>query len=360
MNICILSLGVILSALTANTAWAGCKQSQSVRSAAPIVINLTTPLSGATTYSGSFRTSYPGEFTCDIRPALHRNHIGNASVFTANKPLGISLNNAKDFLSFKVINVDPSDVAFSEEFGGTYPASRVDANFVITVDLLKSKPGGNVMTSPNNTYTVPNAVMAQDMTDHTWSWMLLQWASDLVSFIFTGRWPVHDYDIYYQPITLIFNRQATTCVFANQGLTVTLPAANLADLKRSGDAGYKNFNLNFQCDYLTDGKANRTIRTYLSSNSRLATDGTVLVGDASSSAKGIGIRVTKNGENTPLLFAATSSTSITSTLLFSKETNDALETNFSLPMTAYYHLYDRANAQSGSINTTAILNFEYD
>ncbi|WP_254361245.1 fimbrial protein [Photorhabdus heterorhabditis] len=149
---------------------------------------------------------------------------------------------------------------------------------------------------------------------------ILRFATDFLTFILTWVWPTHSEDIYYQPVTMIFNRQDTTCHFSNAGLTVNLPKVNRATLLSGTNKGETPFTLNFECNFLLNGKTSRSVKAYLSSNNLLPNDNRTLIDNKAGAAKGVGIRVSQPGSSTPITFSTSQTSSQGATPLFSKNT----------------------------------------
>lgn len=356
-------MAVMLGLLGGGAQWAqaNCTQTVAVRSASPIVVNLTTPLSTSTSWNSGFSTAYPDSFTCSLGTVIRGNRVTNSSAYSQgilSSGLVINFNNGESFLTVKVSSISPGNVNL-DLWEATYPGSRVNATFNLTVTRSSTNPGGIYQVSATgNSYTIPNIVQAGDTTGQIWT--PGQLLGDLWTFITTGRWPSRESDIYYQPLTIFYNLQPTTCETANPAQVVTLPPVDRAQLRNNIEGGEKNFNIALRCQNQYQGNTNRGLKVYLTSNNLSSTDQTLLVGDSSSTANGVGIKLSKQDNTTPLSIGVPGGLSANSSLLLEKKLNDQLDSMVYLGLTARYHAYDPANLTAGSINTTAIVNFEYE
>lgn len=169
-------------------------------------------------------------------------------------------------------------------------------------------------------------------------------------------WEKTQYDIYYQPIIIKFVPKQTTCSFNNAGLTVKLPNTDRAELLSKLQTGNTPFSLDFSCHSLLNGRTNNAINAYLTS-SALSADKTIMLDKNVNAAQGVGISV--KYQNKDVKFGTKPGDRTGATLLLEKKSNDTLATNLSIPLNAFYNVYDKKNLTSGPIKTTAILNLEY-
>ncbi|MGR7043522.1 fimbrial protein [Klebsiella aerogenes] len=359
MKLPILSCIAVLTMGTASLAYADCTQ-PSTTTAPALIVDMTDALELTTTASWSLKTQYPGSFSCSARPLLHRNSVGNSTPFSKNT-VTYGFNNGQDFIKVNINNVNPSGDIKLNDTAGTYPASTVNAQFTLDVVRLPSNPGGKgIQIISGDTVQLNPAVIAMDTTNFSLIQAVTRFIVDFATFILTWHWPSHAEDIYYQPINLIFKHRQTTCEFSNAGLTVNLPQVDRASLINGVDKGETPFKLNFTCKYIEKGLATRSVKIYLSSNNLLANDNQTMVDINTPPINGVGIRVKQAGATQPVTFSTSPTSSSGATLLLDKANADAMDANFSLNLSAYYYVYDAKSLAAGVINTTSVLNFEYD
>lgn len=240
---------------------------------------------------------------------------------------------------------------------GTNNATTIDASFTVNLKLLKTTPTQNVMTVNGDTAFINPVVLAQDSTGLTIIQNIARLVGDFAYFIFHWSWPKHDYDIYYKPMQIKFIKRVTTCSFDDDNKIVRLNNISLPMLA-NGNLYGKAFELNFTCTDLQNGVTSRSVLAYLSSNNVSTTDNTTLISPDGGSAGGVGIRVYKN--NTPIIFSPSATDQGDATALFSFSASQPLAPKLSIPLTAWYHVYDAKALSSGPVRTTAVVNFVYD
>lgn len=361
MKYCRLSLLFLTLAMGYSTqAFADCKQGTSAISAPAITLNMTDMLNNNGSASWRLGTQYSGTFVCSPRPVFHRNSIGTSSPFTNNK-LIVAFNNKKQFVEITINDLNPSgEIKFNESGGGTYSADKAYTEFTVNARLLGNTTSGNIMAVSGDTAYLDKALITMDTTDFSLINTIVRFATDLLTFLVTWRWPSHKEDIFYQPLYLIYNHTSTTCDFANAGLNVNLPQVNRTELLKGNYFGETPFTLNFTCKNILSGKPTRPIKAYLSSNHILSGDRKTLVDNNSSSARGIGVRILQDGSSTPVTFALSQSSPDGATFILDQQSNMPIAENIALNFKAYYHVFDANALSSGEIKATTIVNFIYE
>lgn len=310
-------------------------------------------LTGYASVSG--RTDYPGTFDCST-PAWGiiggKNSVDNSSPYAKNTLYLKFPGNA--YVSLSVTDLAPEE---THPKVGTNNATTIDASFTVNLKLLKTIPSQNVMTVNGDTAIIRPIVLAQDSTGLTIIQNIARLVGDFAYFIFHWSWPRHDYDIYYKPMQIKFIKRVTTCSFDDDNKIVRLNNISLPMLA-NGNLYGKAFELNFTCTDLQNGVTSRSVLAYLSSNNVSTTDNTTLISPDGGSAGGVGIRVYKN--NTPIKFSPSATDQGDATALFSFSASQPLAPKLSIPLTAWYHVYDAKALSSGPVRTTAVVNFVYD
>ncbi|MCT8342842.1 fimbrial protein [Photorhabdus kleinii] len=353
-----LYLAAIIS-LSSSIAYADCQPKYAIPAPA-ILVDMTDHLTLNSNATWILNTQYSGYFTCTRNSLWKQNSVANGSPFTKNKVV-LGFNGGKDYAEVTITNLSPSNSINLGNSNDTYPASKLQAQFTLNIKLLSGRPGGsNIHVFSGNSATLKTAVIAMDTTNLGLLDAILRFATDFLTFILTWEWPTHSEDIYYQPITMIFNHRDTTCHFLNAGLTVNLPKVNRIRLLNGTDKGETPFTLNFECKYLQNGKTSRSVKAYLSSNHLLPNDNRTLIDSKAGAAKGVGIRVSQTSDSTPITFSASQSSSHGATLLFSKNSGNVIDKHFTIDLNAYYHVYDPQNIIAGELKATSVLNFEYN
>ncbi|WP_407901237.1 fimbrial protein [Providencia rustigianii] len=353
-------LALLLSALLATSQYASanCRQASTVTAPA-ISFDLSTELTSTSTpISKATRTTYPGNFTCTPR-GVFPNTVGIASPFQ-NRTATVGFNGGKQFVSITVTALEKNNV--SNITTGSHPASDLDANFTMQFTLVDSKPATNYIEVPGSTTTITPVIFASDAS----TLGLVEWLIDVVArllaFLLGFVWTTQPDDIFLQPVQITYNPILTTCNFSNQGLVVSLPPVSINTVKNTPRAGYTPFNLNFACkDFLAGGNASRDISIFLSSNSLLAGDKTVLNNTANQGAAGVGFRlVTASNINTPLTLSNSTSAQSNATSIFSVNKGNPIAPSFSINMGAYYYPYNANSVTQGAVSSTATVVMSYN
>lgn len=313
-------------------------------------------LTGYASFAGS--TNYPGTFTCTT-PAWGilggKNTVDNSSPYSQQTIYLKYPGNA--YVSLNVTKPSPQE---THPKTGTNNGSDIDATFTVSLKLMKTVPTKNVMTVTSNIAKINPVVLAQDSTGLTILQNIARMINDLAYFIFNWSWPQHNYDIYYKPLLIRFVKQVTTCSFDDNNKTVLMDNIDISSLSSGAMDGKKSFTLNFSCNDLLNGTTSRNVSAYLSSNTILPADNTVLTSTAPGSAAGVGIRIANTKDNIPIKFSSSSTAQGDATTLFSSAAHTPLSANFALPMYAWYYVYNRKGLSSGPVRTTAVVNFVYD
>ncbi|MGR2858991.1 fimbrial protein [Erwinia rhapontici] len=350
---------VTLSLILFLPSWAGANCIQNAPVDAPFLYYDATSalnLSGRASFSST--TAYPGTFSCSM-PAWGiiggKNTVDNSTPYSQNT---LYLKFPGD--AYVSVNVtQPTPQEFHPKVG-TNNGSAIDSTFTVNLKLLANIPTKNVMVINGDIATINPIVLAQDSTGLTFLQNIARMLSDFAYFIFHWSWPKHNYDIYYKALQIRFVKRVTTCSFDDDNKTVVLNNIDIASLASGAMNGKKAFTLNFSCDGMKNGIAGRNLRAFMSSNNLLASDSTTLTSPVTGGAKGVGIRVAKASDNIPLTFSSSETTQGNATTLFSYTASQALPSQLSLPMNAWYYVYNKQMLSSGSVRTTAVVNFVYD
>lgn len=113
-----------------------------------------------------------------------------------------------------------------------------------------------------------------------------------ITFLFTGKWPASENDLYQVHLNLTLDYKATTCQFTDT--LIRLPPLSISDLTQGGavTSAIANHSLVAQCDSLSgdDSRAqtNRTLRVTLSSDALLPENPRVVL--PHSGTGGVGFR----------------------------------------------------------------------
>ncbi|KNE87662.1 hypothetical protein PSTG_18947 [Puccinia striiformis f. sp. tritici PST-78] len=119
--------------------------------------------------------------------------------------------------------------------------------------------------------------------------------------------------------------------------------------------------LNFKCEQLAaNNTATRAIDIFLSSNTLLSTDNSVMVDNTNGAAKGAGIRLVNVGQpDAPIVLSTSTASRNNASSLFNVQRGGSLTSSFSLSLAAFYFAYAPTDVSAGKINTTATLNIVY-
>lgn len=296
------------------------------------------------TYQTHLRIPPTPDLNCNAR-------VNRLDYTVANKKIGFS--NGKHWVS-----VDISEIPQMENIGrGSHSPTMLNAPVSITFTLTNAGPAKNIVQSDVASHR--EAIMVTDVTGMS-AWYL---ASKFSRWMASGfqDWPYDRRDMYRQALTIVYAPKMTTCSFNSAGLMVTLPKTSISQLAASTRPGYTPFTLNFSCNDLQEsGSTDRAIDMFLSSNSLLPSDNSVLVDGTPGAAKNVGIKVVKHETpSSPIVFSTSSLNRGSSTSIFNAAAGEVVKNNFSIGMGAYYFQYSPAQVTSGEIRATATLNIIY-
>ncbi|EKT60924.1 fimbrial protein [Providencia sneebia] len=343
-----LSFVLLCSAFYAN---ADC-ETKNPKTADPITINLSELLYQQTSITQTYSTKYMGFFECDaaaLIPGLGDNKVINMSA-QENKSIYIKLNN-QNIIKLTILNINNKEISLGSK-KDTHSTSKINTNFSVKTELYYGSVPNNQLLDAKGAseYQIKSAIVALDASNSSLFILILK----LLASLFV--WEQTQYDIYYQPLIIKFEPKQTTCSFDDAGMVVKLPNIERAELLKKQQAGETPFALNFSCESLLNGKTNNPITAYLSS-SALSPDKTIMLDKQANSAKGVGISV--KYQNNVVHFGTKQGDRNGATLLINKKNNDDVPKYLSVPLVAYYNVYDTKNLTAGAVKTTAILNMEY-
>lgn len=356
-TICPLIALSVLTLFLPSWGWANCIQSTPVL-ASSMFYDATNSLNLTGYASVSGRTDYPGMFKCSV-PAWGiiggKNTVDNSTPYSNNTLYLKFPGNA--YVSLNVSNLAPQ---VTHPSVGTNGGATIDASFTVNLALMKTTPTQNVMVVNGDTALINPIVLAQDSTGLTILQNITRLIADFAYFIFNWHWPTHDYDIYYKPLQIKFVKRVTTCSFDDQNKTVVLDDISLSELSNGTINGKKSFTLNFTCSGMMNGAATRNILAFMSSIFLQGSDDSTLFSPVAGSAGGVGIRIAKASDNIPIKFSISPTAQGNATPLFSYHSNQPLDQKLSIPMNAWYYIYDRNALSSGGVRTGAVVNLVYD
>ncbi|MEA1063489.1 fimbrial protein [Erwinia sp. HR93] len=329
-----------------------------MQNAPMLSIDATDALNSSGGASYPLSTNYPGNFSCSL-PAWWV--IGGKNTVTNSSPYS----NNDFYLKF------PGDAYVKLSVTGIAPAqfnpgtgnnngSSINSTFLVNLTLLDSAPDKNVMTVTGNMATVSPVMIEQDSTGLTVIQNIARMISDFAYFVFHWSWPVHDYDIYYQPLIIYFTKRETTCSFSDANKTVVLNDIDRASLANGHGDGRTAFRLGFSCAHLQNGASTRGVTAWISSNNLRSGDDSTLISPQSDSAHGVGVRLMKAGEHAPLVIGSSATAQGSATSLFTLAKQQKTKANFYVDMAAWYYVYDASALSAGEVNTTAVVNVAYD
>ena len=357
-----LTTAIILSGLLTLSmplrTWANCIQSAAY-DAPTLFYDATSVLNASGAVSLVEKTNYPGTFKCSI-PAWGiiggKNTVSNVTPYSSNT---LYLKFPGDaYVSLNVSGLAPQE---THPRVGTSTASILNASFIINLKLIKTIPTKNVMVVDGDIATIDPIVLAQDSTGLTLLQSVARLVADFAYFVFNWRWPKHNYDLYYQPLQIRFVKSVTTCSFDDANKTVVLNNIDISSLAGGATSGKKEFSLNFSCaNFEGNGTTTRNVLAYMSSNHLLISDSSTLMSPSAGSAGGVGIRLAKASDSIPLVLSPSANAQGNATPLFSYTAHQTMPPRLSIPMTAWYYVYDKQALSSGPVKTTAVVNFVYD
>lgn len=308
-------------------------------------------------WSGQVHTQFSGEFECNTK----NNRLGYFSPIadSGNNTLVVGFADGKHWVKIQTSAPEKSEIRLGEK--GLHSANELNIGYTIKATLVK-KSGS---TTAKDRYYIDNSMMVSDWSGMS-LWEIVTWpitqARKFLTWILGGGWPVDQRDMYMQPLNIIYKPKATTCQFENAGLAVQLPRMGVAQLTGQNQPGYTPFVLNMRCENrLENGTSDRGIQMFLSSNSLLASDNSVMIDTSAGSAKGVGIRLVQQSKpSTPVIMSTSTTHQGNATSLFKATAGSPLDERFTITMGAYYFPYNLPSAGKGKISTSATLNIIYE
>lgn len=339
--------------------WAACQPSVTIT--APVIsIDLSTRLNAVNQSVQENKTSlFSGNYTCTQPIILTSNSISVINTFSQGSAT-IGFNGGKQLVQVSVNGL--TNTGIENIPAGTYPATNLNTPFIMTFNLVTTKPSTNYIEIAGNTFPINAVIVATDSSGLGLVAALLNLVSKLVTFLLTLKWPIDKNDIFIQPVTLTYNPLITTCDFSNKDLYVNLPMVTVKTLKTATRPGYTPFSLNFQCSNLISGtNTSRDISVFLSSSNLLATDKTVLKNTQTQGAKNVGFRIVKAASlNSPVTLSDSVNLKGNATDIFKVLKAAPLAASFSVNMGVYYYPYVVNDVTGGAVSSSARLVFSYD
>jgi len=232
--------------------------------------------------------------------------------------------------------------------GVTSPFNISSYPTTLTIKVeLTSEPaaGSDIITSTTDSLTTTlSAVSSNSYTSDSTAredalnqqWTMLLWAAR-------------------QRVTFTFKPKATTCSTVDK--TVTLNKASLNQLRYHSDEVSAPFTLDLTCSTGVFDTAINPVKVWLASNDTVD-DADTILRNSSSTSSGIGIALSDGNQKTVVF--ADEDGAAGSTLLSIKQ-DDALSAyTLTIPLTAYYRIFDNKNASGGNITATATVMFSWD
>lgn len=321
----------------------------------PLNFDLSDKLSMTNTqWTTTVMTQYVGAFNC----TTGNSEFAYTPILSTDSSKATILSFGKYNVRAEIVNKPTNPTLAS---AGRHAASELNTPMSLRFTLVS----GTGTTVAGNTMSISDVMFVSDMSGMS-IWEILTWpitqAGKILTWLFNGfHWPYDSRDMYGQPMTIKYAPAETTCAFDNAGLTVVLPKVGISQLGTSSQPGITPFTLNMRCQNLnTDSTSTRAVDMFLSSNNLLPTDSSVLVDSSTSAAKGVGIRVVKTSSaGKPVVFSTSATSRGTATSLFSVTRGGAMTETISIPMAAYYEVFNTRSVSQGNINTAAVLNIVY-
>jgi len=344
----------LLLACVSGVSYATCSGS-GISYGTPLNIDLSDKLSMTNTqWTTTVMTQYVGSFNC----STGNSEFAYTPILSTDSSKATILSFGKYNVRAEIVNTPANPKLASS---GRHTASELNAPMNLRFTLVSST--GTAVAG--NTVSISDVMFVSDMSGMS-LWEILTWpitqAAKILTWLFNGfHWPYDNRDMYGQPMMIKYAPAETTCAFDNAGLTVVLPKVGISQLGASSQPGITPFTLNMSCQNLnTDSTSTRAVDMFLSSNNLLPADSSVLVDSSTSAAKGVGIRVVKTSNaGKPVVFSTSTTSRGTATSLFSVAQGGAMTQTFSIPMAAYYYVYNTSAVAQGNINTSAVLNIIY-
>ncbi|AVR04991.1 fimbrial protein [Pluralibacter gergoviae] len=328
----------------------------SVSYAPPITLDLSDKLTPATPeWTTSLSTQYSGSFSCTTGSSK----FGYTKILNTDDSYEtiLGFNNGSYNIRAEITN-DIPNVTLK---GYSHSASELNTPMTIRFTLV-NKSGTAVA---GDTANLADVLFVTDLSGMSLleiiGWPLKQLLK-ILQWLFSGfNWPYDVRDMFGQPMNIRYAPKLTTCAFTNPGMSVVLPTLGLNQVLGQQQPGYTPFTLNLRCDNRqSNATANRAIEVFLSSNTLLSGDATVLTDASPQAAKGLGLRlVTRDNPQKPVTLSSSGTVRGNATALFSVAAGAPLAASFSIPMGVYYYTWDPHALTQGTINTTATLNIIY-
>ncbi|ACY85064.1 fimbrial protein [Edwardsiella piscicida] len=223
----------------------------------------------------------------------------------------------------------------------------------ITVTARQVAPAQTDRVAPKGQYLLESAMVISAGSGSSGS--LLEFLRRLLAFLFTGKWPASENDLYLVNLNLTLDYRATTCQFTDTLLT--LPPVSISDLTQSGAiaSAIADHTLIAQCDQLSGAQTNRTLQVTLSSDTLLPENPRVV--RPHSGPGGVGF-ILYDEQQQPITLSG--SAAQPSVIRLIPQWTTLPEQGFSIPIRAGYYLYDRRQVQPGQLEANVTINIDYD
>ncbi|EMH4162982.1 fimbrial protein [Pluralibacter gergoviae] len=332
---------------------------KSIQYAPPISVDLSEKLTPATPeWTDNISTQYSGSFTC----TTGKSKFGYTKILSdkSNYATILGFSNGKYYVRAEITN----DLSQNKQLSG-YSHSASELNVPMNIQFSLVSKGRNTTNIPGDTAAMNDVLFVTDLSDMSLgdilAWPFIQ-LGKILQWLTNGfHWPYDDKDMYGQPMNIRYAPKETTCSFTNPGMSVVLPTLGINQVLNQERPGYTPFTLNMRCDNLgANSTSDRNIEIFLSSNTLLASDPSVLIDSSPQSAQGIGLRLVKrDAPQSPVVLSHSTTSPGSATALFSVNAGGPLSNNFSIPMGVYYYTWAPKTLTQGTINTTATLNVVY-
>lgn len=331
---------------------------KSIQYAPPISVDLSDKLTPATPeWSTGFSSQYNGSFTC----TTNSSEFGYTKILNTDSKYAtiLGFSNGKYYVRAEITN----DIGNKKLSGKDHSASELNTPMSVRFTLVSK--GGSDANIAGDTAAMDDVLFVTDLSGMSIleiiGWPLKQLIKILQWLTNGFHWPYDDRDMYGQPMTIRYAPKETTCTFTNPGMSVVLPTIGINQVLNQERPGYMPFTLNMHCDNLgANGTSDRAIEIFLSSNTLLTSDPTVLIDSSPQSAQGVGLRLVKrDAPQNPVTLSHSNTSRGSATALFSVNAGAPLSNNFPIPMGVYYYTWAPKTLTQGTINTTATLNVVY-
>ena len=274
-----------------------------IQRAPTINVDLSDKLSPTSpTWSSTYNIQFSGSFTCKTSSS----EFGYTEMLTPNDAWAtvLEFNNGKYYDKAQITNVIGNKKLSGK---GSHNASELGQTINVPFTLV-DKPDGSISAS-GDTNNLGDIFLVSDLSEYTDTqksdWLGLR-GPFIVSWLSSGfKWSFYNQrDMYSQPMNVTYAPKSTTCSFTDSGMSVVLPTIGKNQVLSQVRPGYTPFTLNMRCDNLgADKTTDRNITIFLSSNTLLSGDPTVLIDCSPPSAKGVGLRLVKHEapQNTEIL-----------------------------------------------------------